>query len=118
MRGATSLICAALTGMAVMASGDAAYADAAANHVRDVRVHAADGVSGGTEIEIVGTGAPNYHVRVADGGRRLLVDLADSDVAGAPAAITTPVGVVGGVLTQGYDTEVGHMTRLAIALTK
>ncbi|HEX8790796.1 MAG TPA: type IV pilus secretin PilQ [Polyangiaceae bacterium] len=118
MRGATSLICATLTGVAVVASGDVAYADAAANHVRDVRVHAADGVSGGTEIEIVGTGAPNYNVRVADGGRRLLVDLADSDVAGAPAAITTPVGVVGGVLTQGYDTSTGHMTRLAIALTK
>lgn len=118
MRGATSLICALLTGTAVVVSGGAAYADAATNHVRDVRVHAADGVSGGTEVEIVGTGAPNYNVRVADGGRRLLVDLSDSDVAGAPAAITTPVGVVGGVLTQGYDTNVGHMTRLAIALTK
>ncbi len=118
MRGANSLLYALLAGVAVGLSGGAAYADAAANHVRDVRVHAADGVSGGTEIEIVGTGAPNYNVRVADGGRRLLVDLADSDVAGAPAAITTPVGVVGGVLTQGYDTNAGHMTRLAIALTK
>ena len=118
MRGAKSLMYAVLAGVAVGLSGGAAYADAAANHVRDVRVHAADGVPGGTEIEIVGTGAPNYNVRVADGGRRLLVDLADSDVAGAPAAITTPVGVVGGVLTQGYDTNVGHMTRLAIALTK
>jgi type IV pilus assembly protein PilQ len=118
MRGAKSLLYALLAGVAVGLSGGAAYADGAANHVRDVRVHAADGVSGGTEIEIVGTGAPNYNVRVADGGRRLLVDLADSDVAGAPAAITTPVGVVGGVLTQGYDTNAGHMTRLAIALTK
>jgi len=118
MRGAKPLLYALLAGVAVGLSGGAAYADAAANHVRDVRVHAADGVSGGTEIEIVGTGAPTYNVRVADGGRRLLVDLADSDVAGAPAAITTPVGVVGGVLTQGYDTNVGHMTRLAIALTK
>ena len=70
--------------------GSVASADAAANHVADVRVHASEG--GGVEIEIVGTGAPTYNVRVADGGRRLLVDLANTDVAGAPAAITTPVG--------------------------
>ena len=48
--------------------------------------------SGAAQIEIVGTGAPAYSVRVADGGRRLLVDLSDSDVVGAPAAITTAVG--------------------------
>ena len=56
---------------------------------------------GAARIEIVGTGPANYNVRVADGGRRLLIDLTDSDVAGAPAAITSGAGVVGGVLTQG-----------------
>src|SRR6202041_2979811 len=80
----------------------------------DVSVHASEG--GGVEIEIVGTGAPTYNVRVADGGRRLLIDLSDSDVAGAPAAITTPIGVVGGILTQGYETPVGHMTRMTVSL--
>jgi type IV pilus assembly protein PilQ len=93
-----------------------ALADELTNHVRDVRVHATDG--GGVEIEIVGTGAPTYNVRVADGGRRLLIDLSNSDVAGAPAAITTPIGVVGGVLTQGYDTPVGPMTRLTVSLAQ
>jgi type IV pilus assembly protein PilQ len=136
MRGAKTLLNASLAllaGMGVLVSAGPAVADApapaapagvtpatpaASNHVRDVRVHPADGGAGGTEIEIEGTGAPTYNVRVADGGRRLLVDLADSDVAGAPAAITTPVGVVGGVLTQGFDTSVGHMTRMAVSLLR
>ena len=128
MRGAKSLIYAALlqrgmvalaaTGAAagVLVCASTAAADTATNHVRDVKVHAAEG--GGVEIEIVGSGAPTYNVRVADGGRRLLIDLSDSDVAGAPAAITTPIGVVGGVLTQGYETAVGHMTRLTVSLAQ
>ncbi len=139
MRGAKTLInasLAVLASMGVLVSAGPAAADAPApappaaparlfpvlgtanNHVRDVRVHPSDGGAGGTEIEVEGTGAPTYNVRVADGGRRLLLDLSDSDVAGAPAAITTPVGVVGGVLTQGFDTEVGHMTRLSISLLR
>ena len=123
MRGAKTLLNASLAllaGMGVLVSAGPAAADApapaapatlfpvlaiASNHVRDVRVHPSDGGAGGTEIEIEGTGAPTYNVRVADGGRRLLVDLSDSDVAGAPAAITAPVGVVGGILTQGFDTR-------------
>jgi type IV pilus assembly protein PilQ len=81
-------------------------------------VRADDAVAGGAQIEIVGTGAPTYSVRVADSGRRLLVDLSGSDVAGAPAAITTPVGVVGGILTQSYDTAAGPMTRLTVNLQR
>ena len=128
MRGAKSLIYGALLqrGMAALAATGAAsgvllgesvvFADATTNHVRDVRVHATEGE--GVEIEIVGTGAPTYNVRVADGGRRLLIDLSNSDVAGAPAAITTAIGVVGGVLTQGYETGLGHMTRLTVSLAQ
>jgi type IV pilus assembly protein PilQ len=128
MRGAKSLVYAALlrrgaaalaaTGAAsgVVSVASVARADVAANHVRDVRVRATEG--GGAEIEIVCTGAPTYNMRVADGGRRLLVDLSNSDVAGAPAAITTPVGVVGGVLTQGYGTAAGSMTRLSVSLQR
>jgi type IV pilus assembly protein PilQ len=128
MRGAKSLVYAALirrglaaltavgTVSGVLLCESVASADPVANHVRDVRLRATDG--GTVEIDIVSTGAPSYSVRVADGGRRLLVDLSDADVAGAPAAITTPVGVVGGVLTQGYETSAGHMTRLTISLAQ
>ena len=86
------------------------------NHVRGVKVHPLEGTPGATEIEIVGTGAPAYNVRVADGGKRLFIDLSDSDVEGVQAAITTPVGVVGGVLTQSYKTAVGSLTRLNVSL--
>ena len=98
MRGAKSLVCAVLlgrgmatvsaasaaSGVAVLLATSIASAEPAANHVRDVRVRADDAASGAVQIEIVGTGAPTYSVRVADGGRRLLVDLSDSDVVGAP----------------------------------
>jgi type IV pilus assembly protein PilQ len=130
MRGAKSLVCAALlgrgwatlgaTGLAsgvLLFQSAAAAAEPAANHVHDVRLKA-DGTSGAAQIEIVGTGAPAYSVRVADGGRRLLVDLSDSDVVGAPAAITTSAGVVGGILTQAYPTAAGQMTRLTITLQR
>jgi type IV pilus assembly protein PilQ len=132
MRGAKSLVCAALlgrgkatfgaagaaSGIAVMLVSTAASAEPANNHVRDVRVRADDAASGAVQIEIVGTGAPTYSVRVADGGRRLLVDLSDSDVVGAPAAITSAVGIVGGILTQSYPSTDGTMTRLTVTLQR
>jgi type IV pilus assembly protein PilQ len=130
MRGAKSLVYAALLGRGwatlgatgaaagvLLVSSVATAADPAANHVHDVRLKA-DGNSGAATIEIEGTGAPAYSVRVADGGRRLLVDLTDSDVVGAPAAITTGAGVVGGVLTQAYPTGTGLMTRLTVNLQR
>jgi type IV pilus assembly protein PilQ len=89
-----------------------------ANHVREVHVRSDDSVPGGAQIEIIETAPQPYTVRVADGGHRLLVDLSDSDVSGAPAAITTSVGVVGGVLTQAYPAPSGSMTRITVSLQK
>jgi type IV pilus assembly protein PilQ len=89
------------------------------NHVRDVRVRADDAVADGSLIEVTGTKATAYNVRLAEGGRRLLVDLSDSDVAsGTPTALTTVVGLVGGVLTQAYSTDGGSMARLSISLER
>jgi type IV pilus assembly protein PilQ len=130
MRGAKSLVYAALLqrGVAALSAASAAAsvllvqsvaaAEPTANHVRDVRLQADDSASGAAQIEIEGSGAAAYSVRVADGGRRLLVDLSDSDVTGAPAAITTPVGVVGGILTQAYPGAAGSMTRLTVTLQR
>jgi type IV pilus assembly protein PilQ len=103
---------------AIVLSATLSWAAGAPNHVRDVKVREADGAKGAAEIEVIGTSAPVFNVRVEKGGRRLLVDLADSDLAGAKNAVTKPVGVVGGVMTQGYRTEAGSMTRLAVSLTK
>ena len=90
----------------------AAWPSPAANHVQDVRLRADDTTSGGAADRIVGTGAPAYSVRVADGGRRLLVDLSDSDVVGAPAAITTAHGRGWRYLDESYPTPTGHDDRL------
>lgn len=94
----------------------ASTSSTAANHVVDVRMRMDDAIAGGTQIEIVGTRAPVYNARVADGGRRLLVDLSDSDVTGAPAALTGAVGVVGGVLTQAYVADGSSMARVTVTL--
>jgi type IV pilus assembly protein PilQ len=95
-----------------------AFADGAINRVRDVRIRAADRVDGGAEIEVIGTARATYEGRVADGGKHLIVDLADSEMQGAPGALTTQVGIVGGVLTQTFDSGPTRMTRLTISLLR
>jgi hypothetical protein len=133
MRGATSLVYFALLrraalGMATSGAASGALlcasiarADAttaSASMVRDVRVRATDGIPDGAEIEIVGTTALTYSARVAEGGRHIVIDLGGTDVAGAPTAITTPIGVVGGVLTQSFDVNGARMTRLTVSLQR
>jgi len=103
---------------AIVLSATLSWADGTPNHVRDVKVRSTDPATGATEIEVVGTTAPVFNVRVENGGKRLLVDIANADVAGAKDAITQAVGVVGGVLTQGFKTDAGTMTRLSVNLVK
>jgi type IV pilus assembly protein PilQ len=109
---------ASLAALAIVLTATVSWADGASNHVRDVKVHAAEGIPGGTEIEVVGTGTPMFNVRVTDGGKRLLIDLTNADVVGAPEAITNASGVVGGVLTQAFKSDAGNVTRLTVSLTK
>jgi len=110
---------------AIVLTASLAWADAAApvgaasNHVQDVKVHTTDAQSGAAEIEVVGTSAPVWSVRIENGGKRLVVDIQGSDVVGAKqAAVTNAVGVVGGVMTQAFKTEAGQMTRVSINLLK
>ena len=107
-----------LTAACIVLSCSLAWAEATPNHVRDVKVHAASGVPGGAEIEIVGTATPTYSVRVADGGKRLFIEVANSDVVGAPQAITNGAGIVGGILTQAFNTDGGRITRVLVSLSK
>ncbi|MCL2723769.1 MAG: type IV pilus secretin PilQ [Polyangiaceae bacterium] len=107
-----------LAAQAIAFLATASAADDASNHVRDVKVRATDQGSGATEIEIVGTAPPVWSVRVDSGGKRLLVDISNADAPGVKEAITTPVGVVGGILTQGFRTDAGMTTRLSVNLTR
>jgi type IV pilus assembly protein PilQ len=107
-----------LGAQAVVLSATLSWADGTPNHVRDVKIRATDASTGATEIEVVGTTAPVFNVRVESGGKRLLVDISNADVVGVKEAITAQVGVVGGVLTQGFKTDAGTMTRLSVSLVK
>ncbi len=97
----------------VLAVPATAHADSATNHVRDVRVHAGEN-GATTDIEVVGTDAPNFQARLEANGRRLVVDLSGADVAGAPEAITGTKGLSGGVLTRAFSADGRTMTRITI----
>ncbi|MBX3259612.1 MAG: type IV pilus secretin PilQ [Labilithrix sp.] len=103
---------------AILLSTTLASADVTPNHVQDVRVRTTDAEADSAEIEVVGTEAPTFNVRVENGGKRLVVDISNSDLVGVKPAITNAVGVVGGVMTQAFKTEAGRMTRLSINLTR
>ncbi len=102
-------------------TGGAVFADGVFNHVKDVKV-VAEGPE--TDLQVVGTSSPDYNVVVEDGGNRLLIDLANADLAGAKPT-TSPAGLVSGVLTQelkGEPMNGGALTptrtRLSVSLTK
>lgn len=103
---------------AILLSVTFAWADAEPNHVRDVTVRTIDAESGAAEIEVVGTSTPTFNVRIESDGKRLIVDISNSDVVGVKEAITNASGVVGGVMTQAFKTEAGRLTRLSVNLTR
>jgi len=75
-------------------------------------------VGEGAEISIVSSRPPQYSARVADQGRRILLDLTDAEVDGAPPALIERAGVVGGVMTQTFQSERGPVTRVVISLLR
>lgn len=102
------------------AAESSAWARGKQNHVRDVRVvaQASEGQqTASSEVAIVAASAPLYSARLAEDGKRLIVDISNADVAGAPSALTDPAGVVGGVLTQAFRQANGDvLTRVTITL--
>ncbi len=77
------------------------------------------GRSGGSAEVIVKTSrTPEYSARIAQRGRRIIVDLRNSSVAGAPAALIEHRGVVGGVMTQGFFSQGTHTTRILVQLLR
>lgn len=116
-------------GIAALLAGSfgapAAFAGAPTNHVKKVDVHVLDasraealGAPKGavTEVEIVGTAAPQYTARVE--GARVILDLGDADADASIGASTAKIGSVGGVLTQASKSGDSNVTRVAISLVK
>ncbi|MEO7109621.1 MAG: type IV pilus secretin PilQ [Polyangiaceae bacterium] len=85
------------------------------NHVRDVSVHP-DG-DGSMIVDVSGSETPTYDLRYDAAQAKLVVDFANSDVNGAPEALTRLDGIVGGVLTQSFQSPNGTKTRVTVNLT-
>jgi len=73
---------------------------------------------GGTQVLVRTDYKPTFTVRVAQGGKRLIVDLAGATPSGAEPAIARAVGVVGGVMTQGFHGRGQHTTRVLVQLLR
>jgi type IV pilus assembly protein PilQ len=82
--------------------------------VKDVRVAAPS--EGTAEVQVVTTGSVQYTARIADAGRRLIVDLDGATVGGAPGAITKGNAIVAGVMTQGVVQNGQAITRVLVTL--
>jgi type IV pilus assembly protein PilQ len=105
----------ALTLSLVLVSARSALAQSAPNHVQRVAVESAGQA---TEVLIEGTAPARYSARIANGGKRIILDLADADVAGSVAPIVQPTGLVAGVVVQGYQTDGGRTARVFIQLSE
>jgi type IV pilus assembly protein PilQ len=71
---------------------------------------------GGASVRVQFTSAPAYTARLENGGLRLLVDVPNAELGGAPPALTERVGVVGGVLTQAFKSQGRSTTRVLVTL--
>lgn len=69
-----------------------------------------------TRVVVELTARPTVRARLDRGGKRLIVDIPDATLRGAPTAITEPSGVVGGVMAQTFKTGRSATTRLLVTL--
>lgn len=73
---------------------------------------------GAAQVVVTFSKAPTYSARVANEGKRLIVDVPNAGVRGAPAALLEPVGPVAGVMTQASTTPAGSTTRVIVTLSE
>jgi type IV pilus assembly protein PilQ len=71
---------------------------------------------GSARIVVTTSGRPTFSARVADGGKRILIDVTDAVVSGAPAAIVEGNRVVSGVMSQTFKNPT--VTRVLVQLAK
>jgi type IV pilus assembly protein PilQ len=69
---------------------------------------------GAARVVVRTSARPTYSARIADGGKRILLDVSDAVISGAPPAIVEGNRVVSGILTQSFDSP--SSTRVLIQL--
>ncbi|HEY8943132.1 MAG TPA: AMIN domain-containing protein, partial [Polyangiaceae bacterium] len=72
--------------------------------------------AGGSSVRVEFTRTPTYTARLEPSGRRLIVDVPDAVLGKVPPALTETVGVVGGVLTQTFESKGENITRVLVTL--
>jgi type IV pilus assembly protein PilQ len=102
----------ALTVTAVPRSAEAA---GASRHATAIEVRATDS-GGSARIAINFTAAPTFSARLEKSGRRLIVDVPDADLQGAPGAIVQKAGLVGGVMAQAFSSGPRKTARFLVTL--
>jgi hypothetical protein len=108
---ATSLL-ALLTALAVPKRADA---EERANHATSVRM-VRDAERDVVRIVVGFSEIPAFTARLDRNGLRLVVDVPDADLKGAPTALTDRQGVVGGVMAQAFQADGKSTARLLITL--
>ena len=108
---ATSLL-ALLTALAVP---NRAEAEERANHATTVRM-VRDAERDIVRIVVGFSEIPAFTARLERNGLRLVVDVPNADLKGAPTALTERQGVVGGVMAQAFQVEGKSTTRLLVTL--
>ena len=108
---ATSLL-ALLTALAVPTRAEA---EERANHATSVRM-VRDAEHDVVRIVVGFSETPTFTARLDRNGLRLVVDVPNADLKGAPTALTERQGVVGGVMAQAFQTDGKSTTRLLVTL--
>jgi hypothetical protein len=108
---ATSLL-ALLTALAVPNRADA---EERANHATSVRM-VRDAQRDVVRIVVGFSEIPTFTARLERSGLRLVVDVSNADLQGAPTALTERLGVVGGVMAQAFQSEGKSTTRVLVTL--
>jgi type IV pilus assembly protein PilQ len=71
-----------------------------------------------TEVVATFSEEPVFNARLEAAGRRLVIDVPDADVQGAPATLLDRVGVVGSVMTQAFASKGSKTTRILVNLVE
>src|SRR6188768_2498708 len=101
--------------LTALAVPNRAEAEERANHATSVRM-VRDAERDVVRIVVGFSEIPEFTARLDRNGLRLLVDVPNADLQGAPTTLTERQGVVGGVMAQAFQNEGKSTTRLLVTL--
>ena len=112
-----SLRCARWLAIAVFASVASPAFGEVSRFANDVIVRS-DSTAQRTEVVVAFSAAPKFSARLERQAKRLVIDVPDADVRGAPPSVLNKDGLVGGVLTQAYSEGNSKLVRIWVSLRR